>query len=76
MSTALSATPRCALLIVAAGAGTRLGAGRPKARVELSDGRTILEHCLQGDRLLNQVHFDQGAGILLYFLQHFCKEGF
>lgn len=48
MSTALSTTPRCALLIVAAGAGTRLGAGRPKARVELSDGRTILEHCLQG----------------------------
>lgn len=34
-----------AVIIVAAGDGTRLGAGRPKALVELA-GRSILERCL------------------------------
>lgn len=35
-----------ALVIAAAGAGTRLGAGMPKALVPLADGRTLLRHCL------------------------------
>lgn len=35
-----------ALVIAAAGAGTRLGAGMPKALVALADGRTLLRHCL------------------------------
>ncbi len=39
---------RCVLLVVAAGSGTRLGAGMPKALVPLEDGRSILEHCLEG----------------------------
>ncbi|MCR8671504.1 2-C-methyl-D-erythritol 4-phosphate cytidylyltransferase, partial [Agrococcus sp. HG114] len=36
-----------ALIVVAAGSGTRLGRGRPKAFVELA-GATILEHALRG----------------------------
>lgn len=36
-----------ALLIAAAGAGTRLGAGVPKALAPLADGRTLLAHCLE-----------------------------
>lgn len=36
-----------ALIIPAAGAGTRLGAGRPKAFVELA-GRTLLAHAVDG----------------------------
>lgn len=36
-----------AVVVVAAGSGTRLGAGIPKALVEI-DGRTILDHCLAG----------------------------
>ncbi|MFC7401973.1 2-C-methyl-D-erythritol 4-phosphate cytidylyltransferase [Citricoccus sp. GCM10030269] len=39
-------TMRATVLIVAAGAGTRLQAGMPKALVTLGDGRTMLEHCL------------------------------
>ncbi|WP_433674621.1 2-C-methyl-D-erythritol 4-phosphate cytidylyltransferase [Microbacterium gorillae] len=39
--------PRVAVVIVAAGAGTRLGAGEPKAFVGLDD-RTILAHALDG----------------------------
>ncbi|WP_431794861.1 2-C-methyl-D-erythritol 2,4-cyclodiphosphate synthase [Micrococcus luteus] len=35
-----------ALVIAAAGAGTRLGAGLPKALAPLADGRTLLHHCL------------------------------
>lgn len=35
-----------ALVIAAAGAGTRLGAGMPKALVPLADGRALLRHCL------------------------------
>jgi len=38
---------RTAVIIVAAGSGTRLAAGAPKAFVAL-DGRTILEHALDG----------------------------
>jgi 2-C-methyl-D-erythritol 4-phosphate cytidylyltransferase/2-C-methyl-D-erythritol 2,4-cyclodiphosphate synthase len=37
---------RTAVIVVAAGSGTRLGREVPKAFVELS-GRTILEHCLR-----------------------------
>lgn len=37
---------RSTLLIVAAGSGTRLDAGRHKALVDLGDGRSLLEHCL------------------------------
>ncbi|WP_158497117.1 2-C-methyl-D-erythritol 4-phosphate cytidylyltransferase [uncultured Micrococcus sp.] len=37
---------RTAVLVAAAGSGTRLGAGRAKALVPLADGRTVLEHCL------------------------------
>ena len=36
-----------ALVIAAAGAGTRLGAGLPKALAPLADGRTLLHHCLE-----------------------------
>ncbi|GAA1667023.1 2-C-methyl-D-erythritol 4-phosphate cytidylyltransferase [Citricoccus zhacaiensis] len=37
---------RTTVLIVAAGSGSRLQAGVPKALVTLSDGHTMLEHCL------------------------------
>ena len=40
-------TGRVAAVVPAAGAGTRLGAGMPKAFVELG-GRTLLEHCVDG----------------------------
>ncbi|GAA4159728.1 bifunctional 2-C-methyl-D-erythritol 4-phosphate cytidylyltransferase/2-C-methyl-D-erythritol 2,4-cyclodiphosphate synthase [Gryllotalpicola daejeonensis] len=40
-----AAAPRVACIVVAAGSGTRLGAGAPKAFVALA-GRTILEHAL------------------------------
>ena len=46
--TALSA-PAIAIIIVAAGSGTRLGASEPKAFVELA-GRTLLRHALEGVR--------------------------
>lgn len=39
--------PALAIIVVAAGSGTRLGAGAPKAFVEVR-GRTILEHALEG----------------------------
>ncbi|MGO1885172.1 MAG: 2-C-methyl-D-erythritol 4-phosphate cytidylyltransferase [Citricoccus sp.] len=35
------------VLIVAAGSGSRLQAGVPKALAALGDGRTLLEHCLE-----------------------------
>ncbi|MBV0895469.1 2-C-methyl-D-erythritol 4-phosphate cytidylyltransferase [Microbacterium sp. NC79] len=38
--------PRVAIIVVAAGSGTRLGAGAPKAFVGLA-GRTILSHALE-----------------------------
>ena len=41
--------PRVAVVVVAAGSGTRLGAGRPKAFVTLR-GRTLLEHSLHAVR--------------------------
>ncbi|WP_167132284.1 2-C-methyl-D-erythritol 4-phosphate cytidylyltransferase [Paramicrobacterium chengjingii] len=40
-------SPRTAVIVVAAGSGTRLGAGKPKAFVEFS-GRSILRHALDG----------------------------
>ena len=39
--------PRASVILAAAGSGTRLRAGAPKAFVELS-GRTLLEHALRG----------------------------
>ena len=39
--------PTTAIVIVAAGSGTRLGAGVPKALVDI-DGRTVLRHALEG----------------------------
>lgn len=39
--------PRCAVIVVAAGSGTRLDAGGPKALVGIDD-HTILRHCLRG----------------------------
>ena len=36
-----------ALVIAAAGSGTRLGAGVPKALAPLTDGRPLLDHCLE-----------------------------
>lgn len=36
-----------AVLLAAAGSGTRLGVGMPKALAPLSDGRTLLEHGLE-----------------------------
>ncbi|MGW9114933.1 2-C-methyl-D-erythritol 4-phosphate cytidylyltransferase [Microbacterium sp. NPDC055683] len=46
MSTLLPSPP-VAVVVVAAGSGTRLGAGGPKAFVGIDD-RTILRHCLDG----------------------------
>ena len=46
MSVTYSA-PRTAIIIVAAGSGTRLGAAMPKALVDV-DGRTVLRHALEG----------------------------
>ncbi|WP_313355912.1 2-C-methyl-D-erythritol 4-phosphate cytidylyltransferase [Microbacterium sp.] len=40
-------TPTTAIIVVAAGSGTRLGAGVPKALVDV-DGRTVLRHALDG----------------------------
>lgn len=40
-----SRAPIIGVIVVAAGSGTRLGAGRPKAFVDLA-GRTVLEHSL------------------------------
>jgi len=39
--------PTTAIVIVAAGSGTRLGAGAPKALIDI-DGRTVLRHALDG----------------------------
>ena len=39
--------PRSAIIVVAAGSGSRLGAGAPKAFVDI-DGRCILRHALEG----------------------------
>ncbi len=39
--------PRIAVIVVAAGSGTRLGAGNPKAFVGI-DGHTVLRHALDG----------------------------
>ncbi|PKI90014.1 bifunctional 2-C-methyl-D-erythritol 4-phosphate cytidylyltransferase/2-C-methyl-D-erythritol 2,4-cyclodiphosphate synthase [Actinomycetales bacterium SN12] len=40
-------TPTTAIIVVAAGSGTRLGADMPKALVDI-DGRTVLRHALDG----------------------------
>lgn len=43
----ITPVPRVAVIVVAAGSGTRLGAQAPKAFVGI-DGHTILRHCLRG----------------------------
>ncbi|WOF23787.1 2-C-methyl-D-erythritol 4-phosphate cytidylyltransferase [Microbacterium betulae] len=43
----VSSSPRVAVIVVAAGSGTRLSAGAPKAFVGL-DEHTVLRHCLRG----------------------------
>ncbi len=43
----LTPVPRVAIVVVAAGAGTRLGAGRPKAFVGI-DEHSVLRHALSG----------------------------
>ncbi|MDT0158512.1 2-C-methyl-D-erythritol 4-phosphate cytidylyltransferase [Microbacterium sp. ARD32] len=43
----MTSAPRTAIVVVAAGSGTRLAAGAPKALVDL-DGRTVLAHALEG----------------------------
>ncbi|MCR2827096.1 2-C-methyl-D-erythritol 4-phosphate cytidylyltransferase [Microbacterium sp. zg.Y909] len=43
----ITPVPRVAVIVVAAGSGTRLGAADPKAFVGL-DQHTILRHCLEG----------------------------
>ena len=43
----ITPVPRVAVIVVAAGSGTRLGAGGPKALVGL-DAHSILRHCLHG----------------------------
>ncbi|GAA4191587.1 bifunctional 2-C-methyl-D-erythritol 4-phosphate cytidylyltransferase/2-C-methyl-D-erythritol 2,4-cyclodiphosphate synthase [Microbacterium oryzae] len=45
--TTFAPSPRVAVIVVAAGSGTRLQAGAPKAFVGL-DAQTILHHCLRG----------------------------
>lgn len=47
MSVTVLSAPRTAIIIVAAGSGTRLGADAPKALVDV-DGRSILRHALDG----------------------------
>lgn len=47
--------PTTAIIVVAAGSGTRLGAGRPKALVDL-DGRSVLRHALDGVFAANPMH--------------------
>lgn len=47
MSVTPYSAPTTAIIIVAAGSGTRLGAGVPKALVDI-DGRTVLRHALEG----------------------------
>jgi 2-C-methyl-D-erythritol 4-phosphate cytidylyltransferase/2-C-methyl-D-erythritol 2,4-cyclodiphosphate synthase len=46
MSTSALPRPRTAIVVVAAGSGTRLGAGRPKAFVGI-DAHTVLRHALR-----------------------------
>jgi 2-C-methyl-D-erythritol 4-phosphate cytidylyltransferase/2-C-methyl-D-erythritol 2,4-cyclodiphosphate synthase len=43
----ITPAPRVGVIVVAAGSGTRLGAGAPKAFVGI-DGRSILRHALEG----------------------------
>ncbi|MCC2030967.1 2-C-methyl-D-erythritol 4-phosphate cytidylyltransferase [Microbacterium allomyrinae] len=43
----ITPVPHVGVIVVAAGSGTRLGAGAPKAFVGI-DGRTILRHALEG----------------------------
>ncbi|WP_417556205.1 2-C-methyl-D-erythritol 4-phosphate cytidylyltransferase [Microbacterium sp.] len=43
----VTAAPTTAIIVVAAGSGTRLGAGAPKALVDL-DGHSVLRHALDG----------------------------
>jgi 2-C-methyl-D-erythritol 4-phosphate cytidylyltransferase/2-C-methyl-D-erythritol 2,4-cyclodiphosphate synthase len=43
----ISPAPPVAVIVVAAGSGTRLGAGRPKAFVAI-DGESVLRHALRG----------------------------
>ncbi|MBW9111362.1 2-C-methyl-D-erythritol 4-phosphate cytidylyltransferase [Microbacterium ureisolvens] len=43
----ITPVPRVGVIVVAAGSGTRLGAGAPKAFVGI-DGRSILRHVLEG----------------------------
>ncbi|MFB7892328.1 2-C-methyl-D-erythritol 4-phosphate cytidylyltransferase [Microbacterium sp. NPDC056044] len=43
----ITPVPRVGVIVVAAGSGTRLGAGAPKAFVGI-DGSSILRHCLEG----------------------------
>ena len=47
--------PRAAVILVAAGMGTRLGAGIPKAMVQLA-GTTLAEHALDRMLQLEQIH--------------------
>lgn len=62
----MSTAPRCVVLIVAAGSGTRLSAGMPKALVPLQGGGSILEHCLQGvDRAHQGPRRDRLAGVVV-----------
>lgn len=62
----MSPALRCVVLIVAAGSGTRLGAGIPKALVPLPGGATILEHCLQGvDRSHQGSHRGRLVGVVV-----------
>ncbi|KQZ83210.1 2-C-methyl-D-erythritol 2,4-cyclodiphosphate synthase [Microbacterium sp. Root166] len=43
----IAPVPRVGIIVVAAGSGTRLGAGAPKGFVDL-DGRSVLRHALDG----------------------------
>ena len=54
-----------ALVIAAAGAGTRLGAGLPKALAPLADGRTLLRHCLESVAAARAAGLDLDAVVVL-----------
>ena len=54
-----------ALVIAAAGAGTRLGAGLPKALAPLADGRTLLHHCLESVAAARTAGLDLDAVVVL-----------
>lgn len=62
--------PKNIAILLAGGSGTRFGADRPKQFLSLSDGRTVLEHCIGAfhaspliDRIVIAVRHDYVAEV-------------